>query len=109
MWPDWASWQLEISPVTQISVKLRAKRSRILAVSSVTVKARRSGIRLKVSWLMVPGRKWRLLTLLSYPHPGVLGKEAASYRKERAELLKGGKEAASRCRERTWGIWGAQK
>src|SRR6266478_7565666 len=84
MWPDCASWQLEISPVTQISVKLRAKRSRILAVSSVTVKARRSGIRLKVSWLMVPGRKWRLLTLLSYPHPGVLGKEAASYRKERA-------------------------
>jgi len=33
MWPDWASWQLEISPVTQMSVKLRAKRSRILEVS----------------------------------------------------------------------------
>jgi len=29
--------------VTQISVKLRAKRSRILEVSSLTVKARRPG------------------------------------------------------------------
>jgi hypothetical protein len=28
--------------------------------------------------------------LPSYPHPGVLGKEAANYRKERAELLKKG-------------------
>src|SRR5712692_5377092 len=109
MWPDCASWQLEISPVTQISVKLRAKRSRILAVSSVTVKARRSGIRLKVSWLMVPGRKWRLLTLLSYPHPGVLGKEAASYRKERAELLKRGQRGGKPMQGKNLGIWGGQR
>src|SRR5229473_4386988 len=109
MWPDCASWQLEISPVTQISVKLRAKRSRILAVSSVTVKARRSGIRLKVSWLMVPGRKWRLLTLLSYPHPGVLGKEAASYRKERAELLKRGQRGGKPMQGKNLGHLGSAR
>jgi len=58
---------------------------------------------------MVPGRKWRLLTLLSYPHPGVLGKEAASYRKERADLLKKGKRGGKSMQGKNLGIWGAQK
>src|SRR5947209_15060141 len=69
MWPDWASWQLEISPVTQISVKLRKKRSRILAVSSATVKARRSGIRLKVSWLMGSGTGGKMAVGGQQGHP----------------------------------------
>jgi len=49
MWPDWASRQLEISPWTLMSVKFLASRSRILPVSSLTVKVLRSGMRLKVS------------------------------------------------------------
>src|ERR1700686_3017065 len=52
MCPDWASRQLEISPWTLMSVKFLARRSRIFPVSSLTVQVLRSGMRLKVSWLM---------------------------------------------------------
>ena len=50
---DWASRQLEISPSTQMSVKFLPRRSRIRAVSSLTVSARRVGWRLNVSWLIL--------------------------------------------------------
>src|SRR5580658_7937282 len=64
MWPDCASRQLEISPSTQMSVKFLPSRSRMRAVSSLTVRARRVGCRLKVSWLM-EGDRWKKLKVES--------------------------------------------
>src|SRR5437773_12487100 len=56
MWPDWASRQLEISPWTKMSVKLRASRSRMRAVSSLRVRIWRVGWRLNVRWLILSGQ-----------------------------------------------------
>src|SRR5882724_6889606 len=62
MWPDWASRQLEISPWTEMSVKFLARRSRILPVSSLTVKVLRSGMRLKVSCSVILSSQWSVLS-----------------------------------------------
>src|ERR1700704_6074529 len=76
MWPDWASRQLEISPWTEMSVKFLASRSRILPVSSLTVKILRSGMRLKVSCSVMRSdpefvvKTWTATEMIA-PHPGV--------------------------------------
>src|SRR5882757_2618312 len=62
MWPDWASRQLAFSPWTEMSVKFLARRSRILPVSSLTVKVLRSGMRLKVSCSVILSSQWSVLS-----------------------------------------------
>src|ERR1700731_4093740 len=53
MCPELASWQLEISPSTKISLKFLASRSRMRTVSSVTDQTRRSGIKLNCSCVVI--------------------------------------------------------
>src|SRR6266571_1801398 len=79
MWPDWASRQLEISPCTLMSVKFLARRSRMRAVSSLTVQTGRVGMRLKVScWVIVRDSRFLANNLWRAPR----GSSKAWQRKE---------------------------
>src|ERR1700751_3538711 len=69
MCPDCASRQFDISPSTSTSTKFFPSRSRMRAVSSLTVSDRRSGCKLNVSCAMVFPNRYSSTPLLPVRPP----------------------------------------